>query len=218
MQSRSYSKGIYVLIAGCTGTGKSTLATRLAGLDSVFIDDPYSKNPFIEKAYSPDGSYYFQSEMFFFKEFLKIHNYINLSPQTIFQERSVYETVDVFCHQLYEEGKIDKNELDVFREMLREIAGYLRKPDCIIYLKSDIAVLQDRIKLRGRKFEASISKDFLIRQSGLYGKWVVEFSQLNNIPVITLDNSDMDIDRSVKVLTDSLKTGFLTIKANKINY
>ncbi len=197
----------YILIVGCTGVGKSVIAEFLHQhfASSHFFSDPYIDNPFITHAYNDTENKSFQSEIFFIKEFLKIHKAINnIDHQWIFQERSIYECVHVFCRLFLLQSKIDKNEYQLCVELLNEISYDLRLPDKIIYLTADPTIIIERIITRGRPFERSINIDFLKTQQKLYEEWLYQHMSKYRIPIIKIDNGKLDAVTTKEIILKSL--------------
>lgn len=167
----------HLLFAGCTGVGKSSVIEELKKMMNenmpVYVfSDPYIDNPFIQTAYSL-GQRNFQSQMFFFKEFLRIQQQIDeINEGVILQERSVYECVNIFCRQYLEENKFDRDEFRLFSDLLDLLSSKLKKPDAFIYVFASAPTILSRIQKRGRSFESSLNINFVKKQSRLYENWI----------------------------------------------
>lgn len=186
----------YILVAGCTGVGKSAVVEFLHSryYGSVYYSDPFVDNPFLKLSYVQAGNKSFQSEIFFIKEFLKIHKEINsIQNKCIFQERSLYECVYIFCRLFLLQSKIDKDEYQLCLDLLNELSPGLRMPDIIIYLTADPAIVLNRIAARGRSFEKDINMDFIKLQQSLYEDWLYRQMSKYQIPIIKIDNGNLDI-------------------------
>lgn len=196
----------YILITGCTGVGKSSVAEHLHATisPSVLYSDPFVENPFILDTYLK-GINCFQSEMFFFKEFLKIHKAIKGYTATVFQERSIFECVEIFCRLFLYQNKIDQREFDLLQDLLQELIPYMRMPDRIIHLTADTRIILKRIANRKREFETSIDCDFIEMQSRLYTQWIEQFVAANGIPLSIIDNSDQNIFQTIDLAKSTLK-------------
>lgn len=191
-------KNIYILIAGCTGVGKSTIYDFLCNTykEHIAFADPYVDNPFIVDAYS-EGSKSFQSQVFFFKEFLKIHKIIsNTKDKVIIQERSIFESIEIFCKLFMHNGKMDLNEFLTMKDLLSQVEGWIRKPDIILHIKADCKIIRKRIELRNRDFEKDIDDGFIMLQKRLYEEWLSDFCSKQNIKLLEIDNSQMSIDET----------------------
>lgn len=185
-------KNQYILIVGCTGVGKSSVADFLHQYfrNSAYYSDPYIDNPFIANAYSTTDNKSFQSEIFFIKEFLKIHKSINnIKDKWVFQERSIFECVHIFCRLFLHQQKIDQDEYNLCVDLLDELSENLRTPDAIIYLRADPSIIKERIITRSREFEKTINLDFIQLQQSLYEQWIEHFVKNNCSSIIEIDNS-----------------------------
>lgn len=188
----------YILITGCTGVGKSTTYDFLcdAYKNHIGFADPYVDNPFIADAYS-EGNKSFQSQVFFFKEFLKIHKIIsNTIDKVIIQERSIFESIEIFCKLFMYSGKMDLNEFLTMRDLLSQVEGWIRKPDVVLHIKADGKIIKKRIESRNREFEKDIDEKFILTQNKLYEEWLGAFCDNQNIKLIEIDNSQMSIDET----------------------
>jgi deoxyadenosine/deoxycytidine kinase len=199
----------YVLISGNTGVGKTTAAEYISKTLKVeLLCDPFIENPFIKDSFTKANNKSFQSQLFFFKEFIKIHKAINVSKQSIIQERSIFETVNIFCKLFYRNGSFSKDELSVFIDLFNEIKDWIKMPDLIIYIKSDIDTNLERIVNRNRSFESGFNAELLSIQDSLYTDWIVEM-KTQNIEIIELDNTKIGIEEFEIKSLDTLKQWLL---------
>lgn len=188
----------YILLVGCTGVGKSTIYDFLCNTykNHIAFADPYIANPFIADAYS-EGNKSFQSQVFFFKEFLKIHKIIsNTIDKIIIQERSIFESIEIFCKLFMHSGKMDLNEFLTMKDLLSQVEGWIRKPDVVLHIKADGKIIKKRIESRNREFEKDIDEKFILTQNKLYEEWLGAFCDNQNIKLIEIDNSQMSIDET----------------------
>lgn len=164
--------GKYNLIVGPTGVGKSSLIEYIQQhISCVVYSDPFEENPFIKEAYETKSKC-FQSQLFFFKEFLKIHKAIKRQSGLVFQERSIFESVYIFCRNLFQEGTFSQEEYALFEELLREVQEFLSVPDQIVMLSANSETILSRIYKRGRDFEKGIQMQFIDNQKEMYKQWV----------------------------------------------
>lgn len=200
----------HLLFAGCTGVGKSSVIEELKKMMNenmpVYVfSDPYIDNPFIQTAYSL-GQRNFQSQMFFFKEFLRIQQQIDeINEGVILQERSVYECVNIFCRQYLEENKFDRDEFRLFSDLLDLLSSKLKKPDAFIYVFASAPTILSRIQKRGRSFESSLNVDFVNMQSRMYEEWVKTLDCKNTHSVLKIDSENKNAVECATEITKMLQ-------------
>lgn len=186
----------YCLLTGPTGVGKSSVMSCLATkISCKLYSDPYVNNPFIHDEYLKNNRC-FQSQVFFFKEFLKIHKEINIEMESnfIFQERSIYESVNIFCRNLFLENKFNQDELTVMFELLSCVESYIKRPQKIIYLNASSDIIMNRIMKRGRTFECNISESFVKRQIQLYEDWIDCIAKQWKCNIIRINTNSQTIE------------------------
>lgn len=187
---------MYILLTGCTGVGKSTVGHYLSSqYDITYIDDPFVNNPFINTSFQRKDNMAFQSQLFFFKEFIKLHKRISNYHKSIIQERSIFESVEVFCRLFYETKIFSIDELRVFEDLLKELSFLFRKPNLIIYLKANSFEIRNRIRRRNRDFELNFNERLLDIQNTLYERWINKIQTEKLSKVITIDNTNLGIDQ-----------------------
>ena len=101
----------------------------------------------------------------------------------------MYEDAEIFAHNLYQQGQMDERDYESYRELYQVLSEFLPPPDLVVYLRSSVDTLIDRIRLRGREYERHISPDYLTRLNGLYDVWISHFSLC---PVLTVPADDLD--------------------------
>ena len=65
----------------------------------------------------------------------------------------------------------------------------LDPPDLVLYLSAPVEILLERISLRGRDFESTISSDYLLQLNQLYEEWIGGF---NLCPVLHIPADKLD--------------------------
>lgn len=198
----------YILLTGCTGVGKSTLSDSLWKYleEPLYYSDPYINNPFISDVYTGSKNKHFQSEIFFLKEFLKIHRCITRNNNRwIIQERSIFECVYVFCRMFLLQSKIDADEYQLCVDLLAELSQGIKIPDKIIYLKATPMKIIERIQHRKRDFEQNIDLDFIQLQQNIYEEWLANFHYNYHTEIIEIDNTQMNIEQTNKELLRKLQ-------------
>lgn len=198
MASQSPEK-VFISIAGNIGSGKSSLTKLLSkhfGWVPFFesVDD----NPYLSDFYGDMKRWSFHLQVYFLSNRFKNHKKIIEMPESVVQDRSIYEDVEIFARNLHEMGNMDKRDYENYRELFNIMVDYLKPPDLLIYLRANIDTLMKQIKLRGREYEQSISKDYLERLNASYEDWIKRYGTrlehssagIGNLLVIESDGID----------------------------
>ena len=180
----------FVAVAGNIGVGKSTLVTMLChrlGWQPFY--EPEGENPYLADFYQDMRAWSFHSQIFFLTRRLRAHRQLLDHSTSVMQDRSVYEDAEVFAHNLYLQGLIDERDYGSYRELYQVLVDFLPPPDLVVYLRSSVNTLLERIHLRGRNYERQIGADYLATLNVLYEEWIAHFSLC---PVLTVPADDLD--------------------------
>jgi len=183
----------FIAIAGNVGVGKSTLTAMLAeklGWDPFY--EAVSDNPYLADFYRDMQRWSFHSQIYFLSRRLRHHYQLLHSPNSVVQDRSVYEDAEVFARNLYQQGHMSQRDYHSYRELYEVLVLYLPPPDLVVYLKASVPTLLERIRKRGRDFERDISPLYLQQLNELYNAWVEDFTLC---PVLTIPADDLDFVR-----------------------
>lgn len=167
----------FIAIAGNVGVGKSTLTGLLAqrlGWKPFF--EAVDENPYLVDFYSDMQAWSFHSQIFFLSRRLRHHRQLLDYPNSVVQDRSVYEDAEIFAHNLYLQGDMDERDYGSYRELYEVLTSFLPPPDLIVYLRASLPTLVNRIAMRGRDYERDISHDYLERLNRLYEGWIDGFT------------------------------------------
>ncbi len=180
----------FVTVAGNIGVGKSTLVEKLAqNLDWHPYFEPVAENPYLEDFYKNMKAWAFQSQVFFLSHRLRMHLDLLENPESVIQDRSVYEDAEIFAANLFQQGQMSQRDNASYRKLYRLLSDMLRPPDLVIYLSASVSTLQRRIASRGRDFESNIEGGYLDQLNKLYENWIENFSLC---PVLTVPTDKMD--------------------------
>jgi deoxyadenosine/deoxycytidine kinase len=180
----------FIIISGNIGSGKSSLTDLLSKrLGWKAFYEVVEKNPYLEDFYYDMKKWSFHLQVFFLSKRFKHHQEIVNDPSSVIQDRSIYEDVDIFAKNLYQQGLMDPRDYHNYSELFRMMVSFLSPPDLIVYLQSSVPTLKQRIALRGRDYEKRISREYLEQLNTLYEKWVAEF---NLCPILQVPTDDLD--------------------------
>jgi len=180
----------FVAVAGNIGVGKSTLVSLLCGqLGWEPFYEPVAENPYLSDFYNKMKRWAFHSQVFFLTHRLSIHQQIINCPNSVIQDRCVYEDAEIFAKNLHAQGHIKHRDFETYWELYQVLSNYLPPPDLVVYLRASVPVLKQRINNRGRNYERKIKKKYLAQLNDLYESWVENF---NLCPVLTVPTDDLN--------------------------
>ena len=180
----------FCAIAGNIGVGKSTLTGMLAQqLKWEPFYEAVEDNPYLADFYQDMRRWSFQSQIFFLSRRLRYHRRLLDHPNSVIQDRSVYEDAEIFARNLYRQGNMTERDYKSYRELYQVLTMFLPSPDLVVYLRASVPTLRRRIAQRGREFEREISVDYLAQLNELYEEWTASFKLC---PVLTVPADDLD--------------------------
>ncbi|MEQ8671682.1 MAG: deoxynucleoside kinase [Aggregatilineales bacterium] len=183
----------FVAIAGNIGAGKSTLTSLLAerlGWQPFY--EANAENPYLADFYADMKRWSFHSQVFFLGKRLEHHRNLLDFPNSVVQDRTVYEDAEIFARNLHQQGNMSDRDYDAYRNLYQAISAFLPPPNLIIYLRSSVQTLLSRIEHRGREFEQDIDPDYVLRLNTLYEQWIEDWTAC---PVLTLEMDTLDFQR-----------------------
>ncbi|MGQ9466208.1 MAG: deoxynucleoside kinase [Anaerolineae bacterium] len=180
----------FVAIAGNIGVGKSSLTGMLGerlGWEPFF--EAVSDNPYLADFYQDMARWSFHSQVFFLSRRLRHHYQLLQRPNSVVQDRTVYEDAEVFACNLYRQGLMSERDYRSYQELYEVLSALLPPPDLVVYLRASVPTLRARIAQRGRPFERSITPEYLEQLNELYEEWI---SRFNLCPVLTVPSDRLD--------------------------
>ena len=180
----------FVVIAGNIAAGKTTLTQHLAQqLDWEPFLESVAENPYLADFYRDMRRWSFHSQIFFLSRRLSHHRQLLDRPNSVVQDRSVYEDAEIFARNLALQDKMSRRDYKVYQQLYEAIASILPPPDLVIYLRASVPTLIERIARRGRDFERDIEPDYLQQLNQLYEDFIGNFSRC---PVLTVPSDSLD--------------------------
>lgn len=180
----------FVAVAGNIGVGKSTLVEKLCdkmGWKPYY--EPVAENPYLKDFYKDMKTWAFQSQVYFLNHRMASHFELLNNPASVVQDRSVYEDAEIFARNLYLQGIMTERDYATYRELFELFITMLNPPDLVVYLNAPVETLLERISIRNRDFESTISADYLEQLNVLYKEWIANFSLC---PVLTVPADKLD--------------------------
>jgi len=182
----------FVSVAGNIGVGKSMITTMIGevfGWQMFF--EPVINNPYLEDYYKDMKRWSFHLQVYFLSQRFEVQKRILDKPASAAQDRTIYEDVEIFAPVLHRRGCMDDRDYENYREVFRNMVGFLTPPDLIIYLKAKPETVMGRISNRGRSCESNIPLDFLQDLNAAYEDWIERAPSL--CPVRTIDTEVINL-------------------------
>ena len=174
-------------MAGNIGSGKSTLTGLLA---ARFAWRPYYEhvegNPYLADFYADMRRWAFHLQVYFLSKRFQHHQEILASPESVIQDRTIYEDAEIFARNLHQNGHIDARDHENYRELFDTMIQFLEPPDLLIYLRTSVPVLVERIRARGRDYERAIPTEYLAQLDRHYEDWIARYD-LSPVLVVETD-------------------------------
>ena len=178
---------MHIGIAGNIGVGKTTLCKLLAkhynwtpSFESV------DNNPYLNDFYLDMQRWSFNLQVFFLNSrFRQVKEILN-SKKTIIQDRTIYEDAYVFAPNLHAMGLMSSRDYENYLSLFALMDSFVAPPTILIYLKSSVPHLVNKIQKRGRNYEESIRIDYLNRLNERYEAFFTNYK--HNYIVFDCDN------------------------------
>lgn len=180
----------FVAVAGNIGVGKSSLVTLLSqrlGWQPFF--EAEAENPYLADFYADMLLWSFHSQIFFLSTRLRSHRQLLVHPNSVVQDRSVYEDAEIFARNLHDQGYLGARDFATYRQLYEVLTEFLPPPDLVVYLRASVDTLSRRIARRGRAYERQITPEYLAQLNRLYEAWIAAFTLC---PVLTVPADDLD--------------------------
>jgi deoxyadenosine/deoxycytidine kinase len=183
-------------IDGNIGAGKTTILNELKNRGYCVYEEELSEwGELLNRFYSNQKRWMCTLQIAILhsmqQQYKKLFHQTNKANKIVFIERSPQSSM-IFVKNGVKQGFIDDEEANVIKNIYNDLYW---KPDKVFYLNTDVNLCYDRMKLRGRKCEINVTKDYL---QFIHD----EYSQLyNNQNAFILENNQ---NTDFKVLTDQI--------------
>ena len=177
-------------IAGNIGAGKTSLAELLS---KHYKWEPHFEdvidNPYLDDFYVHMERWSFNLQVYFLNSRFRQLMSLNGSKKSIVQDRTVYEDAYIFAPNLHAMGLMNQRDFNNYLALFELMESMIKAPELLIYLRSSIPNLVNKIHKRGREYENSISIEYLSRLNERYEAWVSTYDK-GKLLVIDVDNLD----------------------------
>lgn len=203
---------IIVSIEGNIGSGKSTLLANLReyyrdNINIVFLKEPVDEwekikdsngLTILEKFYADQDKYSFSFQMMAYVSRLKVlRDALKTTPKTnaktiLITERSLYTDKLVFAKMLYDDGKIEDVNYQIYLNWFDAFSEEFPVHK-LIYVKTDPENCHNRIIKRSRDGEENISLDYLKNCNLYHDNMIDEFIKKDICSDHLILNGNIDI-------------------------
>lgn len=204
----------YIAIEGNIGSGKTSLATRIANdYNAKLILERFEDNSFLPKFYKDPDKYSFPLEMSFLAD-----RYRQLKEEM--SSRELFKTfiiADYFIDKslIFARKTLKDDEYQLYSRLFDIIIASLPKPEIIFFLYNHADQLKQNILQRGREYEKDIEISYLEKiQSGY-----LEYFKLNRIQIVVIIdtykidfvNKKSDYKKIISLMDEKFNYGIHTI-------
>jgi deoxyguanosine kinase len=182
----------YIVIEGNIGTGKTSLATRLAAdFNMRLILERFAENPFLPKFYENPARFAFPLELSFLADrYQQLKD--ELGKPDLFRQQIVSDYM-LSKSLIFAGVTLKDSEFDLYQKLFHIIHPHLPRPDLLVYLHKDIPDLKKNISERGRSYEQGIDDGYLQQLQDAY--WTF-FKQQIHLPVVIIESGQIDFVRN----------------------
>ena len=190
----------YIVVEGPIGVGKSSLAKILANeFQARTIFERIEDNPFLPKFYKSRETFAFQNQTFFLLN--RYQQQMELAQHDLFNQNVVADYLFA-KDQIFATLTLSAEELNLYQQIYALLNTRVPKPDLVVYLQARPEVLYKRVKKRDKKYERSVTFEYLTEVAQAYNQYFFHFDET---PLLVVNTSEIDFVTSSKDLADLIK-------------
>jgi deoxyadenosine/deoxycytidine kinase len=190
----------YIVVEGPIGVGKTSLAKILANeFQARTIFERIEDNPFLPKFYQSRETYAFQNQTFFLLN--RYQQQMELAQHDLFNQNAIADYLFA-KDQIFATLTLSAEELNLYQQIYALLNTRVPKPDMVVYLQARPEVLYKRVKKRDKKYERSVTFDYLTEVAQAYNQFFFHYEET---PLLVVNTSEIDFVASSKDLADLIK-------------
>jgi len=177
----------YIVVEGPIGSGKTTLARKLAdhlGATTLF-EDP-DANPFLPGFYQDPVRHALPVQLFFL--FQRSNQVRDLVQSDLFRGITVADFM-LEKDPLFAQMNLNDAELALYRQIYDHLKPQAPQPDLVIYLQAGVETLIERVRRRSTSYERTIPDDYLLRLADTYARY---FHHYESSPLLIVNSDNLN--------------------------
>ena len=180
----------HIAVAGNIGVGKTTLVEKLAQhYNWAPRFEAVDNNPYLADFYEDMKTWSFPLQIYFLNSRFNHIQDLQKEPDTIIQDRTIYEDAHIFAKNLLESGHLSERDFDTYFDLFKSMTSMIKPPDLLIYLRASLPKLTSQIAVRGRSYENTISLKYLEDLNRHYEEWIESY---NEGPLLIINADPLD--------------------------
>ncbi len=177
----------YIAVEGVIGVGKTTLARLMCdSLQAELLLEVFEENPFLSDFYADRDRYAFQTQIFFLiSRYHQQHRVI----EPILARAPLVSDYSFAKDRLFAHLNLAGDELDMYDRVHSVLAEKIPQPDLVVYLRAGVDTLMERIAMRDRPYERTMSRDYITDLRKAYETF---FTDYRDAPVLSIDTDNLN--------------------------
>lgn len=177
----------YIVVEGPIGSGKTTLARRLATHlgATTLLEDP-DANPFLPGFYQDAARHALPAQLFFL--FQRSNQVRDLVQSDLFRGVTVADFM-LEKDPLFARLNLNDDELALYRQIYDHLKPQAPQPDLVIYLQAGAETLIERVRRRATTYERTIPDEYLVRLADAYARF---FHNYDAAPLLIVNSDNLN--------------------------
>lgn len=177
----------YIVVEGPIGSGKTTLARRLAAhLGAATLFEEPDANPFLPGFYRDPARHALPVQLFFL--FQRMNQVRDLAQSDLFRGVTVADFM-LEKDPLFARLNLNDDELALYRQIYDHLKPQAPQPDLVIYLQAGPATLVERVRRRATSYEKTIPDEYLLRLTDAYARF---FHHYAGAPLLIVNSENLN--------------------------